>query len=181
MPVEGREYINLLFKVEEEIESLSFEEKKMKRQEASKPILDAFWSWIEKTAAMHTTNENLTKALTYAVNQKKDLETFLEDGRIPLSNNLCEANIKPFATARRAWLFADTPKGARANAILYTLVESARANHLDVYEYLKYLLEEMPNNNHLQHPELLDQYLPWSKELPDRCRLTIKHKKCLKK
>ena len=178
---EGREYINLLFKVEVEIENLSFEEKKKKRQEASKPILDAFWSWIEKTAAMHTTNENLTKALNYAVNQKKDLETFLEDGRIPLSNNLCEANIKPFATARRAWLFADTPKGARANAILYTLVESARANNLDVYEYLKYLLEEMPNNNHLQHPELLDQYLPWSKELPDRCRLTLKHKKCLKK
>lgn len=98
---------------------------------------------------MRTTNENVTKALTYAVNQRKDLETILEDGRIPLSNNLCEANIKPFVTARRAWLIADTPKGARANTVLYTLVESARANHLEVYEYLKYLLEEMPNNNHL--------------------------------
>nr|WP_313185001.1 transposase domain-containing protein [Lacrimispora sp.] len=64
---------------------------------------------------------------------------------------------------------------------MYTLAESTRANNLDVYEYLKYLLEEMPNNNHLQHPELLDQYLPWSKELPDRCRLTLKHKKCFKK
>jgi len=60
-------------------------------------------------------------------------------------------------------------------------VESARANHLDVFEYLKYVFEEMPNNNHLQHPELLEQYLSWSKELPDRCRLTLKHKKCLKK
>ena len=57
----------------------------------------------------------------------------MEDGRVPISNNLCEANIKPFATARRAWLFADTPKGAAANAVLYTLVESARANGLDVY------------------------------------------------
>lgn len=178
---EGREYINLLFKVEKEIDSLSFEERKRKRQEASKPILDAFWSWIEKTAAIHTTNENLTKALTYATNQRIFLETFLEDGRIPLSNNLCEANIKPFATARRAWLFADTPKGARANAVLYTLVESAKANELDLYEYLRYLLEEMPNNNHLQHPEVLDHYLPWSKDLPDKCRLTSKHKKCIKK
>lgn len=105
---------------------------------------------------MYTTNENLIKDLTYAVNQKKELETFLEDGRIPLSNNLCEATIKPFAIARRPWLSADTPKGARANDTLYTLVESARANYLDVYEYLKYLLEEMSNNNHLQHPELLD-------------------------
>jgi len=178
---EGREYINLLFKVEKEIENLSFEEKKQKRQEASQPILDAFWLWVEKTSAMHTTNEKLTAALTYSTNQKKFLETFLEDGRIPISNNLCEANIKPFATARRAWLFADTPKGARANAVLYTIVETARANELDVYEYLKYLLEEMPNNDHLQHPDVLDKYLPWSAELPDQCRLETKHKKCLKR
>lgn len=177
----GREYINLLFKVEKEIEHFSFEEKKQKRQEASTPILDAFWSWIEKTAAMHTINEKLTEALNYATNQRKYLETFLEDGRIPLSNNLCEASIKPFAAARRAWLFADTPKGARANAVLYTLVESGRANELDIYEYLRYLLEEMPNNNHLQYPEVLDKYLPWSKDLPDRCRLMSKHKKCFKK
>lgn len=178
---EGREYINLLFKVEKEIEELSFEEKKQKRQEASQPILDAFWSWVEKTSAMYTTNEKLTEALTYATNQRKYLETFMEDGRIPLSNNLCEANIKPFATARRAWLFADTPKGAKANAVLYTLVETAKANKLDVYEYLKYLLEEMPNNNHLQYTEVLNRYLPWSKEIPEQCRLQVKHKKDFKK
>ena len=81
--------INLLFKVEEEIKSLSPEEKKQKRQEASRPILDAFWSWVEETSALHTTNELLTKALTYATNQKEYLETFMEDGRIPISNNLC--------------------------------------------------------------------------------------------
>lgn len=81
---------------------------------------------------------------------------FLDDGRIPLSNNSCEANIKPFATARRAWLFADTPRGAVANGVLYTLVESARANKLDVYEYLKYLLSEMPNNHHQEDPRVTD-------------------------
>lgn len=174
---EGREYINLLFKVEKEIEDLSFEEKKQKRQEASQPILDAFWSWVEKTAAMLTTNELLTKALNYSLNQREYLGTFMEDGRIPLSNNLCEANIKPFATARRAWLFADTPKGATANAVLYTIVETAKANDLDVYEYLKYLLEEMPNNNHLVEPEILDRYMPWSAELPEQCRLKRTYQK----
>ena len=177
---EGREYINLLFQVEEEIKSLSPEEKKQKRQEASRPILDAFWSWVEATSALHTTNEMLTKALTYATNQKEYLETFMEDGRLPISNNLCEANIKPFATARRAWLFADTPKGAKANAVLYTLVESARLNELDVYTYLKYLLTEMPNNHHPEHPEIIDNYLPWSATLPQECRLNYKNKKCLK-
>jgi len=178
---EGRGYIDLLFKVEDEIKFLSPEEKKQKRQEASRPILDAFWSWVEETSALHTTNTKLTQALTYATNQKQYLETFMEDGRLPISNNLCEANIKPFATARRAWLFADTPKGATANAVLYTLVESARINELDVFAYLKYLLTEMPNNQHLEHPEIIDNYLPWSTSLPDECRLNYKNKKCLKK
>lgn len=177
---EGREYIDLFFKVEDEIRELPYEEKKQKRQDASQPILDAFWVRIEKTSAMHTTNEKLTQALGYCQNQRKYLETFLEDGRIPLSNNYCEANIKPFATARRAWLFADTPKGAFANGVLYTLVESARANDLDVYEYLKYLLTEIPNNHHLENPSVIDQLLPWSKELPEQCRMKRNRKKCLK-
>ena len=177
---EGREYINLLFKVEEEIKNLPYEEKKQKRQDASKPILDAFWTWVEKTSAMYTTNEKLTQALGYCQNQRKYLETFLEDGRIPLSNNYCEANIKPFATARRAWLFADTPKGAFANGVLYTLVESAKANDLDVYEYLKHLLTERPNNHHLEKPSVIDRLLPWSKELPEQCRMKRNRKKFLK-
>ena len=178
---EGRAYIDLLFRTEDRIRDLPYEEKKQKRQEAVRPVLDAFWSWVEKTSALTTANERLTKALVYSTNQKKYLETFMEDGRIPVSNNLCEANIKPFATARRAWLFADTPKGARASAVLYTLVESAKANGLDVFGYLKYLLTEMPNNHHLEHPEIIDRYLPWSAELPEECRLKHKNTKCLKK
>ena len=99
---------------------------------------------------MYTENKKLTEALTYCKNQRKNLETFLEDGCIPISNNLCESTIRPFATARRAWLFADTPDGAFANGVLYKLAESAKANNLDAYEYLKYLLEEMPNNHYLE-------------------------------
>jgi len=145
---ESREYINLLFKLEDEMKDLTYNEKRDKRQDASRSILDAFWTWVNETAALSTTNEKLTKALTYATNQR---------------------------------LFADTPKGATANAGLYTLVESAKANELDVYEYLKYLLNEMPNKDFNNHPEILDQYLPWSTELPDECRLTHRHKKCLEK
>ncbi len=104
----------------------------------------------------------------------------MTDGIIPISNNLCEANIKAYAKERRAWLFADTPKGAKANAILYTLAETAKANDLDAYEYLKYLLEEMPNNRHLEKPYILDDYMPWSDKLPDRCKLQIKTKKHFK-
>lgn len=175
---EGREFINLLFKLEDEIKGLSYEEKKEKRQEASRAILDAFWAWVSETSALFTTNEKLTEALGYVTNQRKYLETFLEDGRLPISNNLCEAGIKTYATHRRAWLFADTPKGATANAVLYTLVESARANDLNVYEYLKYILREMPQTRFHEHPELVDKFLPWSVDLPEECQLNNEHKKC---
>lgn len=177
---QGREFINLLFKLEDDMKALTYEEKKEKRQVASRAILDAFWAWVEETSMLSTTNEKLTTALNYATNQKKYLETFMEDGRLPISNNLCEANIKPFATARRAWLFADTPKGATANAIMYTLVESAKANNLNVYEYLKFFLTKMPDTDFNNHPELIDAYLPWSKELPEECRLSNRIKKNLK-
>lgn len=117
----------------------------------------------EKITEMYTTNEKLTQALGYCQNQRK----YLEDGRLPISNNYCEANIKPFATARRAWLFAYTTRGAFANGVLYTLMESVRVNELDVYEYLRHLLTEMPNNHHLEGPSVIDSLLPFSKELPE--------------
>ena len=98
-----------------------------------------------------------------------------------MTGTVClEASIRPFATGRRAWLFADSPKGATANAVLYTLVESARANELDVFEYLNYLLTEIPNSDYLHQPEVLEKYLPWSHELPEVCRLNHNYKKCLK-
>ena len=178
---EGREYVNLLFRLEKETSDLSYEDKKAKRQEASRALLDAFWSWVENTITIPTTNEKLTKALNYSLNHKKELEMFLEDGRLEISNNLCESHIRPFATARRAWLFADTPNGARANAVLYTLVETARANDLNVYAYLDYLLAEMPNADFCNHPEIIDDMLPWSDKLPESCRLIHKHKKSFKK
>ena len=178
---EGREYVNLLFRLEKEISDLSYEDKKAKRQEASRALLDAFWSWVENTITIPTTNEKLTKALNYSLNHKNELEMFLEDGRLEISNNLCESHIRPFATARRAWLFADTPNGARANAVLYTLVETARANDLNVYAYLDYLLAKMPNADFYNHPEIIDDMLPWSDKLPESCRLIHKHKKSFKK
>ncbi len=177
---EGREHINLLFKLERKISQCSYEEKKNKRQVASRAILDVFWSWVDETAAKPTMNEKLTVALNYVKNNRVYLETFLEDGRLELSNNRCEAHIKPFATARRSWLFADTPKGARANAILYTLVESAKANELNIYEYLKHLLKTMPELDFHNHKEVLDDLLPWSKELPSECSLKQIKNKCFK-
>lgn len=113
------------------------------------------------------------------MNHRNKLETFLEDGRLEISNNLCESHIRPFATGRRSWLFADTPKGATASAVAYTLAETAKANQLNVYEYFRYLLTQMPNNDHCTNPKVIDSLLPWSKELPEICQLSFNRKKHL--
>ena len=173
---EARKRIGELFDVEARIQDLPYEDKQRIRQEESRPILESFWTWVGETLAAPSANEELTKALQYARNQKEGLERFLEDGRLELTNNWCESTIRPFATGRRAWLFADTPEGAHANGIMYTLVLSAQRNQLDEYEYLKYLLRELPNigDAYQSKPEQLDRYMPWSQELPQECRLSKK-------
>lgn len=162
------------------MKALSYEERKNKRQVASRAMLDAFWSWVDETSDKYTTNEKLTEAPGYAKNQKRYLETFLEDGRLVISNNLCETHIRPFATARKAWLFADTPKEAFANGVLYTLVETAKQNDLNIFHYLDYLLKSLPNIDFPNHPKLLDDYLPLSEKLLEECRLTVRNKKHFK-
>ncbi len=83
------------------------------RQELSRPVLEGFWAWVEEIRAKYTANESLKKALTYTTNQRTYLETYLEDGRIPISNNDCKTCIRPFAAGRKAWLFANPPASSR--------------------------------------------------------------------
>lgn len=168
---EGRAWCDRLFQIEQKLKGCSPQERAAKRLELSGPVLEGFWSWVSETSAKFTPNESLRKALQYSINQKKYLETFLEDGRIPISNNECEACIRPFANGRKAWLFADSPEGAKANGVVYSLVETAKLNHLDVFRYLTYLLEHLPQLDFFNHPDLLDDYLPWSDSLPASCRL----------
>jgi hypothetical protein len=162
----GVKYIDELFEVEREIENLSNEEKIKIRQEKSAPILKKFYEWVYSTNEKYVTNSKLQKALTYAINQKENLSKFLEDGRIPLTNSKAERAVRPFAVHRKNWLFADSQDGARANAIFYSLIESAKANNLNIYKYINYLLDVLPQLEDVQTEEDIEKYLPWSKELP---------------
>lgn len=164
---QGVEYIDELFTVEREIETLSVEEKLQKRQEKSASILKNFYEWVSSTSQKYITNKKLKEALIYATNQKENLSKFLEDGRIPLTNSKAERSIRPFAVHRKNWLFADTPDGAKANAIYYSLIESAKVNQLNIYKYIKYLLDELPQLEGSQEEKDIEKYLPWSKELPE--------------
>lgn len=164
----GRDYCNKLFSIEEELAGLSADDRYQKRLELEKPVLEAFWCWLKSLVVLK--GSALAKAVTYAINQKLYLENYLLDGRCPISNNAAENNIRPYALGRKNWLFAATPKGASASAAVYSLVETAKANNLNVYSYLEHLLLYMPNIDYFNEPELLEDLMPWSKDVQERCK-----------
>ena len=164
----GRDYCNQLFKVEESLKDLTPKERFCKRLELEKPILEAFWCWLESLNVLK--GSALGKAVTYAMNQRPFMENYLLDGRCALSNNAAENAIRPFTVGRKNWLFADTPKGASASAAVYSLIETAKANGLNVFAYLNHLLLYMPDTDWQNHPEELDDLMPWSPEVQEQCK-----------
>ncbi len=163
---EGLKYVKRLFEIEGELSNMPDEERLEKRNKFSRPIYEEILAWYEKTSKKIITNEKLKEALIYIKNQHAELGQFLNDGRIPLTTNLVERSIRPFAVHRRAWLFADTPAGAVCNAVMYSLIESAGINNLNIFKYIEYLLTELTQLDNLNDEKQLKQYLPWSESLP---------------
>ncbi len=164
----GRQYCDKLFAIEDSLKDLSPEERFRNRLELEKPVLEAFWCWLDSLTVLK--GSALGKAVTYARNQKPYMENYLLDGRCSISNNAAENAIRPFTVGRKNWLFADTPKGAKASAAIYSLIETAKANGLNVFAYLQHLLIYMPDAEWQQHPEELDDLMPWAPEVQEQCR-----------
>ena len=109
----------------------------------------------------------LTEAITYAINQKKWLLNFLQDGKLELSNNRAERSIRPFTVGRKNWLFSYCAKGAKASAIAYSIMETAQANGLVPFKYLEYLFQMLPNIG----AEQFYTCLPWELAVQDACKI----------
>lgn len=170
LPKQAIKYCKKLFQIEKEIESLSAEERKNQRQKRSKPILDAFWSWVDSNKDNCLPKSKLYKAFGYALNQKEGLMNFLKDGNIAITNNLAENSIRPFTVGRKNWLFSGNPKGAGASAAVYSIVETAKANNLNPYEYLRYIFKFLPGVRFNEEPEFLEDFLPWNLDVQAFCK-----------
>jgi transposase len=170
LPSQGITYCNTLFAIEKNLEKLSSEERKVKRLEQETPILDAFWAWANSAKDQVLPKSKLGEALKYALNHKAEFMNYLEDGNCVISNNLAENNIRPFTIGRKNWLFSGSPKGAAASAAVYSMVESAKANGISAYKYLYYIFSELPGVMFGQHPEFLEDYLPWSTKVQQACK-----------
>ena len=161
--VQGVMYINQLFHLEDIIKAkhTSFDAIKKARLEKEKPVVEGFLSWLDQQAPVR--GSRMDKAVTYIQNRRSYLTTYLEDGRCSFSNNLSENAIRPFTVGRKNWLFCDTPNGAQASALVYSMVEIVKANGVNVYHYLTYLLEKMPSNR--MSDEELELLAPWNENV----------------
>lgn len=164
---QGVQYLNRLFEQERysAAQKHTPEQRYAYRLEKEKPILDAFWTWLSQQTPKKGTR--LEKAVNYAQNHKAEFMTYLEDGRCSFSNNLSENAIRPFTVGRKNWLFSDTPKGAEASAMVYTMVEMAKTHNLNIYKYLNYLLEQLPGT--VMTDEELAKLVPWNETVQTAC------------
>ena len=156
----GKKFCDKLFSIERDFAKLITEERFAKRQELSKPVFAEFYKWIATLNPPPKTG--LYTAVVYARNQRKYLERYLEDGRLEISNNRAERSIKPFVIGRKNWLFANTPRGAKASAILYSIIETAKENGVNPYEYLTYVFKNAPNWDVRTNFDYLDLLMPWN-------------------
>jgi len=163
----GQAYCNKLFALERKYdeEKLSDEQRFQRRNLESKPFAEAFFTWAASVRALP--DSLLGKAVTYAANQRPWLMNFLRDGRLELSNNRAERSIRPFTVGRKNWLFSFAAKGAKASAVIYSIVETAQANGLVPFMYLALLFQALPNVPSAQFAD----YLPWSPLAQDICRI----------
>lgn len=133
----GKRYCDRLFEIERGLDGRTPAERGHERQANSRPLMEEFFSWVNSLNVLPKTG--LGQALHYARSQRKYLERYLLDGRLEISNNRAERSIKPFVIGRKNWLFANTPKGAAASAVIYSIMETAKENGLNPYAYLTYI------------------------------------------
>ena len=156
--------IGKLYRLEREYKDAKVEDRYLARQSTSVPVLAELHAWMLKNTPLVTPKSALGTALAYMANLWPQLTRYTERGDLPIDNNRCENAIRPFVIGRKAWLFSDTPAGAHASAVIYSLVQTAKANGLEPYTWLRRVLRELPAT---QSVEAVEALLPWNLHLPD--------------
>ena len=165
----GFQYCNKLFALEKKCADLNDKLRKEYRQNFILPVLEEYFCWVNTLDPEK--GGKLAEAATYARNQKTALCAFVQHGNVPISNNLAENAIRPFAVGRKNWLFCDTVKGAEASAIVYSLVESAKANGIEPFAYLQHVLVQLPYFGKSHSHEELESLMPWTPYIQQNFKL----------
>lgn len=161
--------ITEIMHIDNTFDDLSNRDRKKQRQLVLKYKVDAYFEWAKLKYSQVTHNSTIGKALAYSINQEEYLRTFLTEGKIPMDNNLAEQAIRPFTIARKNFVLIDSSKGATASAMIFSLAETAKANGLNTYQYFELLLTEIPKHMEDKNLNFLNELMPWSKNIQDKC------------
>ena len=156
--------IQAIYREEGKLKDLSSDERLKQRQAVIKPLVDAFFAYL-KTINV-SKKDKFGDAVGYALIQEKYLRVFLTDGDVPIDNNASERAIRGFCIGKKNWQMIDTIHGAKSSAIIYSIVETAKANNLKPFDYVQHLLEEIPKHMNDKDCSFLEDLLPWSGKLP---------------
>jgi len=156
--------IGKLYRIEREQKEAAPEVRHLARQQGSVPILAELHAWMLTNTPLVTPKSALGTALAYMGHLWPQLTRYTERGDLPIDNNAAENKIRPFVVGRKAWLFSDTPAGAHASAVIYSLVQTAKANGLEPYSWLRRVLRDLPAAKTVEAVEAL---LPWNLRIPD--------------
>ena len=164
----GKEYCDRLFRIERDISECTTEERHECRQKTSAPLLKEFSNWLAGTGVSSKTVTG--GAVRYARDQYQYYSNYLLDGRLEISNNRAERSIKPFVIDRKNFLFANTPRGARSAAVIFSIIQTARENGLNAYDYLSFVFRKAPNWDIRNNPDTFNLLLPWCEHVKNQCR-----------
>ena len=151
----GLTLIQKLYRVEKQAKKLTPAKRYEHRHRHAQPVLEELRTWLDRSLPQVPPTSATGKALHYLHKEWAKLVRYLDDGRLEIDNNLAENAIRPFVLGRKNWLFSDSVKGVKASANLYSLIETAKANGLEPYAYLRYLFTELPKADTVDAVEAL--------------------------
>ena len=161
--------ITEMLHIDNDFDDLPSDDRLKQRQLILTEKVDAYFTWVKHKYTQVTNNSTIGKALAYSIHQEPYLRLFLTDGDVPMDNNSAEQAIRPFTIGRKNFVLIDSSNGARASAVIYSLVETAKANQLNVYQYFELLLTEIPKHMDDKNLSFLDDLLPWSPTVQEKC------------
>lgn len=166
--------ITEIMHIDNTLDDLSAADRKKQRRLLLSGKVDAYFAWVKESYSRLLRNSKIGKALAYSINQEVYLRVFLSDGNVPMDNNYAEQAIRPFTIGRKNFVLIESSNGAKASAILYSLVETAKANMVNTYEYFNLLLTEIPKHMDDKDLKFIDELLPWSPRIQQECPIRFK-------
>lgn len=158
---EAHTMITEMLYIDNGFDDLPSNDRLKQRQLVLSEKVDAYFAWLKCKYNQVTHNSTIGRALAYSIHQEPYHRTFLTDGDVPMDNNYAEQAIRPFTISCKNFVLIVSSKGDRTSAMIYSLVETAKANHLNVYQYLELLLTEIPKHMNDINLDFIDDLLPW--------------------